>query len=308
MNALPVAAVVIALAPALLGAAKVGLPAVALAKEGETQTRRVYVTAVDGNGIPVTDLTAADFIIKEGGKAREITKAAPATGPLQIAILVDDNGTGIFRYAIGKFIEPLLGRAEFGISTVTGQLLRIVDYTPDAAVLSEALAKLNARPATNDGGQLLDAISETAQELQKRQAARPVILALTVGGEEHSTLPAHHVLDKLRQSGAVLHVMAVANTALRSQSNPGTAAGLLGENMNLNEVLGDGPKQSGGRREEVVAATGISGGLEQLARSLRNQYLIEYSLPDGVKPSDRLSVAVKRKGVTVRAPTRVPDK
>jgi VWFA-related protein len=298
MNALRAAALVVVAC----------LAAEASAKAGEAQTRRVYVTAVDGNGVPVTDLTAADFTIKEGGKAREIVKSGPATGPLQIAILVDDNGTGIFRFAIGKFIESLLGRAEFGISTVTGQLLRIVDYTPNAEALSAAIAKLNARPATNDGGQLLDAISETAQELEKRKATRPVILALTVGGEEHSTLPAHHVLDKLRKSGAVLHVVAVANTALRSQSNPGTAAGLLGENMNLNEVLGDGPKQSGGRREEIVAATGISGGLEQLARSLKNQYLIEYALPDGVKPSDKLSVAVKRKGVTVRAPSRIPDK
>ena len=306
MTTIPAAALIAALAPALLGAAR--LPAEASARAGEAQIRRVHVTVVDGNGVPVTDLVAADFTVKEGGKPREISKVGLATGPLQIAILVDDNGTGIFRYAIGKFIEPLLGRAEFGISTVTGQLLRIVDYTTNTEALSEAIAKLNARPATNDGGQLLDAISETAQELHKRKAARPVILALTVGGEEHSTLPAHHVLDKLRQSGAALHVMAVANTALRSQSNPATAAGLLGENMNLNEVLGDGPKQSGGRREEIVAATGISGGLEQLARSLKNQYLIEYTLPDGVKPSDKLSVAVKRKGVSLRAPTRIPDK
>jgi len=275
---------------------------------GEPQTRRVYVTAVDGAGAPVTDLTAADFTVKEGGKTGEILKAGPAVGPIQIAILVDDNGTGIFRYAIGRFIETLLGRAEFGISTVTGQLLRIVDYTPNAPALSEAIAKLKARPATDDGGQLLDAISETAQDLQKRKAGRPVILALTVGGEEHSTLPAHHVLDKLRQSGAALHVVVVANTALRSQSNPGTAAGLLGENMNLNEVLGDGPQQSGGRRQEIVAATGIASGLEQLAQSLKHQYLIEYTLPDGVKLSDKLSVAVKRKGVTVRAPTRIPDR
>ena len=296
MTALRAAVLAIACLPALLGAG------------GLTQTRRVYVTAVDGTGAAVLGLTAADFTVKEGGKAREIVKAGPASGPMQIAILVDDNGTGIFRYAVGRFIETLLGRAEFGISTVTGQLLRIVDYTPNARALSEAIAKLNARPATNDGGQLLDAISETAQDLDKRNAPRPVILALTVGGEEHSTLPAHHVLDKLRQSGASLHVMVVANTSLRSQSNPGTAAGLLGENMNLNEVLGDGPKQSGGRREEIVAATGVTGGLQQLADALKNQYVIEYALPDGVKPSDKLSVAAKRKGVTVRAPTRIPDK
>ncbi len=116
------------------------------------------------------------------------------------------------------------------------------------------------------------------------------------------------MLDKLRQSGASLHVILVANTALRSQSNPGTAAGLLGENMNLNEVLGDGPKQSGGRREEIVAATGVTSGTQQLAEILKHQYVIEYSLPDGVKPSDKLAVAVKRKGVTVRAPSRIPDK
>ena len=116
------------------------------------------------------------------------------------------------------------------------------------------------------------------------------------------------MLDKLRQSGAALTSSPVANTALRSQSNPTTAAGLLGENMNLNEVLGDGPKQSGGRREEIVAATGIASGLQQLAESLKHQYLIEYTLPDGVKPSDKLSVSVKRKGVTVRAPTQIPDK
>ena len=78
--------------------------------------------------------------------------------------------------------------------------------------------------------------------------------------------------------------------------------------MNLSEVLGDGPKQSGGHREEIIAAAGIIQGIQQLAESLKSQYLIEYSLPAGVKPSDRLSVSVKRKGIALHAPTRIPDK
>lgn len=284
---------------------------VLLALAGSTvqpQTRRVFVSAIDASGAPVTDLAAADFIVKEEGKARDIVRAVPANSPMQIAILVDDNGTGIFRYAVAKFIESLLGRAEFSIRTVTGQMLKLVDYTPNAQLLSEAILQLNARPATNDGGQLLDSISETAMELDKREAARPVIVALTVGGQEHSTLPAHHVLDKLRQSGAALHVLAVIGNTMRSQPGASTAASLLEENMNLGEVLGDGPKQSGGGRQEIVAATGLSSGLQQLAETLKHQYLIEYTLPDGVKPSAKLSVSVKRKGVTLRAPTRIPDK
>ena len=274
----------------------------------EQQTRRVYVAAVDDKGGPVIDLTAADFTIKESGKTRDIARVVPATGMMQIAILVDDNGTGLFRYGIAKFIDALMGKAEFSISRVSPQTIKLVDYTTSARTLSEALAQIAARPASNDGGQLLDGIAETAGELDKRKAPRPVIVALSVGGNEHSTLPAHHVLDKLRMSGASLNVIMVVNTALRSQQPTNSAGALLGENMNLNEVIGDGPKQSGGHRDEIIAAAGITTGLEQLAEVLKRQYVIEYTLPDGVKPSDRVNVTVKRKGVTLRAPTRIPDK
>jgi Ca-activated chloride channel homolog len=274
----------------------------------EQQTRRVYVFAVDKEGAPITDLTAEDFTLKENGKERPILSVAPATGLLQIALLIDDNGTGLFRVGVARFIEALLPRAEFSISTVTGQMLRLVDYTSDAKPLSEAIAKLNARPSTNDGGQLLDGISEAALELEKREARRPVIIALTVGGQEHSTLPAHHVLDNLRKSGASLHVLTVVNNTLRSQPTATSAAALLGENMNLSEVLGDGPKQSGGGRDEIIANATVLSGLQRLGEALKRQYVIEYTLPDGVKPSGKLSVSVKRKGVTLHAPTRVPDK
>src|SRR4029453_11841355 len=83
-------------------------------------TRTVFVSVLDKSGAPVTDLAADDFIIKEGGKDREIVGASMSTAPLRIAVVVDDNGTGIFRYAVAKFVERLQGRAEFGLSTVYG--------------------------------------------------------------------------------------------------------------------------------------------------------------------------------------------
>jgi VWFA-related protein len=302
MTGIRASLLLLACVPAMVGAAPEPLERL------EQQTRRVYVTAFDKAGAPVLDLAAADITVKENGKEQAVVSFAPATGPLQIAILVDDNGTGLFRVGVARFIEALLGRAEFSISTVTGQTLKLVDYTSNAQSLSEAVGRLNARPSTNDGGQLLDGISESAVELHKREARRPVIVALTVGGQEHSTLPAHHVLDNLRKSGASLHVFTVVNNTLRSQPTDSSAAGLLGENMNLSEVLGDGPKQSGGLRDEIVAAATALTGLQQLAEGLKRQYIVEYTLPAGVRPSDKLSVSVKRKGVTLRAPTRIPDR
>lgn len=271
-------------------------------------TRTVYVTVTDRNGTLVDDLTTADFVVKEGGKMREVVQAGPATAPMRIALLIDDNGSGIFRYGVAKFIGRMQGRAEFALSTVTGQHLKIVDYTANVEALIEAIGRLNARPGTADGGQLLEGIFETAKDLEKRKAQRSVIVVLTVGGEEHSPLPAHHVLDQLQKSGAALNVISVSSSALRSMAAVQKPAGLLGENMNLSEVLGDGPKQSGGRSDEIVATAGLVAGLQELAQTLAHQYAVAYTRPEKGNSSDKISVSVKRPGLTVRAPVRVPTR
>lgn len=268
-------------------------------------TRTVFVSVIDKSGMPVTDLGADDFVIKEGGKDREIVGAGMTTMPLRIAIVVDDNGTGIFRYALVKFVERLQGRAEFALSTVQGQHLKLLDYTSNLARLSGAINQLNARPATNDGGQLLEGIFETAKDFQKRRTQRPIIVVLTVGGEEHSTLPAQHVLDELEKSGAALNVIAINSSALRAMVTVSKPSALLESNLNLSEVLGDGPKQSGGKRDEIVATPGVVTGLQELAEALRNQYAVSFSRPDRPKDTEKLSVSVRRSGLTVRAPTKL---
>jgi VWFA-related protein len=271
----------------------------------EGLTRTVFVSVVDKSEVPVTDLSADDFVIKEGGKDREIVGAGMTTMPLRIAIVVDDNGTGIFRYALAKFVERLQGRAEFALSTVQGQHLKLLDYTSNLERVSGAISQLNARPATNDGGQLLEGIFETAKDFQKRRTQRPIIVVLTVGGEEHSTLPAQHVLGELEKSGAALNVIAINSSALRAMVTVSKPSALLESNLNLSEVLGDGPKQSGGKRDEIVASPGIVTGLQELAEALRNQYAVSFSRPDRPKDTEKLSVSVKRSGLTVRAPTKV---
>jgi hypothetical protein len=47
--------------------------------------------------------------------------------------------------------------------------------------------------------------------------------------------------------------------------------------------------------------------LERAADDLASQYQITFRPPAGTKPGDRLSISTKRKGITLRAPTRLPD-
>ena len=261
---------------------------------------------MEENGAPVVDLVADDFTIKEDGKDRDVLKVELARVPMQIAIIVDDNGSGIFRSGLVNFVQLLQGRAEMSLSSVMGQTQRLVDYTPSAQKLVDAIVQLSARPATPDGGQLLEGIFQAAKDQEKREASRPVIVAVTVGGEEHSTLPAHHVLDQLAKSGSALYVISVANSAIRQTRAIDKPSLLLEENLNLSEVLGEGPKQSGGSREVIVAAPGITVGLQRIAAELKNQYAVAYSRPAKGRSTEKLSVSVKRSGVLLRAPTRRP--
>jgi hypothetical protein len=292
---------------ALCGGLIVG-PGAAAQVPSPPNARKVVLNAFTASGGYVEDLSPDDLAVKENGKARDVVAVRPAKGIMQIALIVDDNGTGLFRAPLYRFVQHLQGRAEFSIVTVVGQPLKLTDYTMDGKVLGEILTSLSARPGTPDGGQLLQGIYEAARDLEKREAPRPIIIALSVPGEEHTTLPARHVLDKLKDSGASLHVFLVASSASRQTAAVTKPSALLEENMNLGEVLGDGSKQSGGHREDIVAAAGSLPGLQQLAEDLLHQYVVEYDLPPGTRASDRISVSATRKGVTLRVPTRVPNR
>jgi VWFA-related protein len=272
------------------------------------RTNTVYVSVTEPTGAPVLDLAPDDFAIKEDGKVREVLQAGMASGPLQIMIIVDDNGTGLFRSGLVQFVQQFQGRAEIALASVTGQTQTLVDYTKDVDKVINAVVTLTARPGTNDGGQLLEGIFQAARDQQKREARRPVIVALTVGGEEHSTLPAHHVLDQLARSGSSLYVIQVAGTSLRPTVPITQSRQLLGENLNLSEVLGEGPKQSGGWREEIAAAPGIVQGLRRIAIELKSQYAIAYARADKVRQTEKIDVSVKRNNVRLRAPSRVPGR
>jgi hypothetical protein len=66
-------------------------------------TRQVYISAVDSSGAPVTDLTAADIAVKEGGKERQVASLQPAVAPMQVASLVD---VYLLTYTLPDGVKP----------------------------------------------------------------------------------------------------------------------------------------------------------------------------------------------------------
>lgn len=264
--------------------------------------RTVYITVTDGKGAPVTDLKPADFVVKEGGKEREVVKAEPATARMRLALAVEERLTGdtAIRLGIFEFVRRVAKVAEISLIAIGLSNRTVVDYTADPAALVGAINKfsLNASRESN----MSEGILEIADAFIKNKAERPAIVVVAIAGGPAS-IDSRTVLNKLGDSGATMHAATLEGGGVGA-----SAVGALGEESGRDQVLGDGPKQAGGRHIGVNGTPGMPKALQQIADDLLAQYAITYVLPDGVKPSKRLSVSTKRRGVSLRAPSTIPDR
>ncbi len=264
--------------------------------------RTVYVTVTDGQGAAVPDLTAADFTLKEGGKEREILKAVPATTRMRLAVMVEERllGDGSLRIGIFEFMKRLQPFAEMALITIGLRNNTVIDYTTDLNAIVAAINGLSLNPSPHSN--VAEGILDIGKAIERDRPARPVVVVVAVSGGQAGGASSNEVLAQLRQSGAGMHVVTIAN----NQSSSGVGA--LADESNREQVLGDGAKQSGGRRVEVTATVAVPKALQQIAGDLSAQYMIQYALPDGVKPSRNLNVGLKRRGVNLRAPSAIPDR
>ena len=286
------------LIPALLGCLSLPWAPAAVGADATApqalQKRTVYASVTQKEGAPVTDLTAADFDVKEGGKACEVVGAELTKTPMRLAFIVADGGSGGFQYALATMLQRLQDVAEFSVVSVINQPDKLVDFTTDLDKVVEALKRLGARGTTKASGQVLEAIDQATKEIPK-EGKRSVIVVMTVGGSAATDIRAPDVREALRKSNTQLYVM-----------SPVGNVGGSGGNTHLDIVLNDGSRDSGGRHEHFSGQT-LTKVAEQISQELLNQYQLTYVLPDGTKPSDRLEVGTKRKGLKVNAPTRIAN-
>jgi hypothetical protein len=290
-------------------------PAGAQARTGVTHTVFASVLAKDGS--PITDLTPAEFSVREGGKLQSISSVKVATMPLRVHIIVSDGGSGAFQLGILRLMQALVGRAEFALTSVLGQSERIMNFTGDRELIGDGIQKIGRRGGRQGTHQVMEAISTALTDIAA-PGKHSVLIVLRIGNEEPSTMSASAVREALRKTGATMYVVsrAGASKPVPTYSGPGGTDEAARRQMddaerahtalNLNLVLGDGSRESGGYQQETALTSAVPA-LERLAREINNQYEITYSLTEGAKPSDRLQVMTTRKNVTLRAPLRIPN-
>jgi hypothetical protein len=271
------------------------VPVAALAPPSD---RTVHVTVLDDRREPVPDLTAADLVVKEGGKEREIVKVERASAPLRVALAVEERMTAdsSVRMALFEFMKRVSGAAEISLITVGLRNTVIVDYTKSLDALVGGINGFSLNPSPESS--VAEGVLDLANRFITSKPARPAIVLIALSGVRGGVDP-HHVLERLGQSGATMNVITLASP-LGAPASSETSRG--------EQVIGDGARQSGGRRIDVTQTAGMPKALLQVAEELLAQYAVTYTLPDGVKPDRRVNVSLKRRGVQLRAPSIVPDK
>lgn len=278
--------------------------AAAASLSAQAVNRTVYVTVTDSKGAAVTDLTPANFKVKEGGKDREIVKAEPAKARPHIALMVEERLAPDQQTRVGlfEFVKRINGAAEVSLITVGLRNTTIVPYVTDPNALLKAINELSLNPQPTSN--LTEGINDIAKIFEKERPERPVIVVVGFSGGQAGGASASSILTQLRKSGAMLYSVTYGPPDTKNSGNLGT----MGDESGREQVLGDGAKQSGGRRTEVVTTAATTKALQQVIDDLAAQYVITYALPAGVKPDRRFGITTDRKGISLRAPSELPDR
>jgi VWFA-related protein len=268
----------------------------------QTLQRGIYTSVLDKDGKPVAGLTAADFVVREDNVSREVLRVAPATAPLQVALLVDNstrssNNIRDIREAAAEFIRDITGtgmKNEVAVITVAERSTLLVDYTSDQAKLLKG-ATIFTQP--NSGAYMLDGILDSARGLKKRDAMRPVIVGIATNGPELSNRYHDQVVGAIKDAGASLHIVMVGSSPTDVTSSEGRERAYS---------FSDGTEQTGGRYDNVLAASALAARLKQVADELTHQYLVTYARPQTLIPPEHVKITGKRGDLTVRGtPVRV---
>ena len=261
------------------------------------QDQVLFVSAVDANRNPVTDLAADELVVMWDNVNCETITLEPIDWPVRVTVFVD-NGEGAqnavphFREGLQGFLDAIPADVEIALLTIARQPRLITPHTTDRADLVRGLGLIV--PDRNAAARYLDALIEEAGRIAEDSERRylPVVVMVASDGPEGSTGQQprfEEMLDRLVDNSATVH------TLMYSRGNQNALQVQVG--VNVGNV-------TRGSYEELAVSNGFITRLPELAldiarkhRLVSNQYRVTYAPPDGASDQPDISIGSTRPGL-----------
>src|SRR3954468_4012994 len=254
----------------------------------QTGASRIALASVtDPRNRPLVDVSADDFVIQEGGVAREVLSVRPADYPIVVLLDTGSDATADFplmQKAAAHFIDRI-GQRPIALGTFGGTPVLLTSFEDERQTVLGKLAAMSADASA--GSQLLQGASLAGETIRATGTLFSAIVILSATAADASRSPTEQTIAPIVDSNAIVHV--IANRAGQ------TAVGGLRSNPAL-RALAD---QSRGEFTVIYSATSYQAALDRLADRLTAEMLIEYLVPVGSKPND-VKVGVRLPGAKVR--------
>ncbi|MGC1482195.1 MAG: VWA domain-containing protein [Candidatus Acidiferrum sp.] len=241
------------------------------------------VNVTDSRGAFVPGLQLNDFRVLEDRQLQKLTVFEERDAPVTVGLVVDHS-----RSMGAKLADVVAAVKSFVHSSNSLDEMFVVDFNDDVSIelmggkafssdprdLEKALTVVAARGRTA----LYDAVSEGLHHLQYGHLGKKALIIISDGGDNASRLKYSQVLAQARQSQAVIYAIALVGSD-NEEENPGLLRRLC--------------KDTGGLAYFPHLGESVANASTEIARDLRDQYVLGYAPQNMKRPGVFRKVEVK---------------
>ena len=258
------------------------LPPFEVEERTEVKSVLLETGVYDAAGRSVSNLAPSDFTVLEDGVAQVLDLVTRETVPTDVVLLVDNSQSmstrmDFVRRATERLVAGLRKNDRAIVAPFNEHIGAITGPTNDTATISQAIAAMHA----GGGTAVLGSLVEAARLLQNAEGRRVLVL-ITDGFDENSTIGSAEALKAIQETQATVYAVGVGGVA---------GIALRGELL-LREVA----TATGGRvffppqERDVVNAT------EAIAADARSRFLVTYTPANRKKDGKWRSISVQLTG------------
>jgi hypothetical protein len=243
-------------------------------------SRLVLASVTDGQGRPLVDLDADDFVISENGQRCEVVAAFGADYP--VIVLVDNssearNDLDAIRAAAVGFLSRL-GERLVAVGTLTDPPAMLTSFDDER---SAVLARLEQLSASQTSMLMpIEAVALAAKAVKENGSPFSAIVVVSAHSIDAAQPQNTRLLPDIFDSGAAVHIVSRSSARLQA------------------DLLRDLADQTRGNFTMVFSTPSYAVALNNLADRLGTEMMIEYFAPPG--PAGDVQIGVRIPGAQVR--------